>query len=133
MLQIGGVPNAELNTLELEFLFLTNFELQVRRDVYDRYRECLLTWDKEQVNYMGIGDGFGAACRGAHYGMGNAVQSNGATGDADAVPDCVEMDTGDAEAEDGSDNSKAATEAFATPPPHDGDGDGDAREDMVID
>ena len=42
--QIGGVPNSELNTLELEFLFLTNFDLHVKRKVYDRYRECLLEW-----------------------------------------------------------------------------------------
>ena len=28
--KIGGVPNAELNTLELEFLFMTNFDLHVR-------------------------------------------------------------------------------------------------------
>ncbi|EKX44257.1 hypothetical protein GUITHDRAFT_43885, partial [Guillardia theta CCMP2712] len=39
--KIGGVPNVELNTLEIEFLFLTNFELHVRIDVYDSYREEL--------------------------------------------------------------------------------------------
>ncbi len=27
------MPNAELNTLELEFLFLTNFDLHVKRQV----------------------------------------------------------------------------------------------------
>lgn len=27
--KIGGVPNSELNTLELEFLFMTNFDLHV--------------------------------------------------------------------------------------------------------
>lgn len=43
--KIGGVPNGELNTLELEFLFLTNFELHVKRDTYDGYRNELLAWD----------------------------------------------------------------------------------------
>mmetsp|Transcript_69111 Transcript_69111/g.144093 ORF Transcript_69111/g.144093 Transcript_69111/m.144093 type:complete len:237 (-) Transcript_69111:18-728(-) len=42
--KIGGVPNSELNTLELEFLFLTNFELHVKRETYDGYREELLAW-----------------------------------------------------------------------------------------
>jgi hypothetical protein len=36
--QIGGVPNSELNTLELEFLFLTNFDLHVKRQV--RHDAC---------------------------------------------------------------------------------------------
>jgi hypothetical protein len=44
-MQIGGVPNGELNTLELEFLFLTNFELHVKRDTYDGYRNELLAWN----------------------------------------------------------------------------------------
>lgn len=46
--KIGGVPNAELNTLELEFLFMTNFDLHVSRAVYDSYREELLAWDQGQ-------------------------------------------------------------------------------------
>uniref|UniRef100_A0A7S0EVZ1 Cyclin n=1 Tax=Hanusia phi TaxID=3032 RepID=A0A7S0EVZ1_9CRYP len=58
--KIGGVPNVELNTLEIEFLFLTNFELHVARDVYDSYREELLAWNhgapsrcgKEQFNSL---------------------------------------------------------------------------------
>ena len=39
------MPNSELNTLELEFLFLTNFDLQVKRQTYDSYREELLAWN----------------------------------------------------------------------------------------
>jgi hypothetical protein len=46
--KIGGVPNGELNTLELEFLFMTNFDLHVSRAVYDSYREELLAWDQGQ-------------------------------------------------------------------------------------
>ena len=46
--KIGGVPNGELNTLELEFLFMTNFDLHVSRSVYDCYREELLAWDRGQ-------------------------------------------------------------------------------------
>mmetsp|Transcript_57660 Transcript_57660/g.151744 ORF Transcript_57660/g.151744 Transcript_57660/m.151744 type:complete len:247 (+) Transcript_57660:339-1079(+) len=48
--KIGGVPNNELNTLELEFLFLTNFDLHVRREVYDMYRERLLEWHQQLVS-----------------------------------------------------------------------------------
>lgn len=46
--KIGGVPNNELNTLELEFLFMTNFDLHVSRSVYDSYREELLAWEQGQ-------------------------------------------------------------------------------------
>jgi hypothetical protein len=44
--KIGGVPNAELNTLELEFLFMTNFDLHVSRVVYDSYCQELVAWDQ---------------------------------------------------------------------------------------
>ena len=36
LLQVGGVPCVELNSLELEFLFLLNFTLHVSPDEYDR-------------------------------------------------------------------------------------------------
>mmetsp|Transcript_1634 Transcript_1634/g.3709 ORF Transcript_1634/g.3709 Transcript_1634/m.3709 type:complete len:205 (+) Transcript_1634:138-752(+) len=35
--KVGGIPNDELNGLELEFLFLTNFNLHVKRDDYDAF------------------------------------------------------------------------------------------------
>jgi len=35
--QVGGIPNDELNGLELEFLFLINFNLHVKREDYDRF------------------------------------------------------------------------------------------------
>jgi len=35
--KIGGVPCAEMNSLELEFLFLTNFSLHVSTESYERY------------------------------------------------------------------------------------------------
>lgn len=38
---VGGVPQGEMNTLELEFLFLLEFSLFVSRTDYDMYREAL--------------------------------------------------------------------------------------------
>ena len=35
--RIGGVPCEEMNSLELEFLFLTNFSLHVSTDAYAKY------------------------------------------------------------------------------------------------
>mmetsp|Transcript_43669 Transcript_43669/g.68382 ORF Transcript_43669/g.68382 Transcript_43669/m.68382 type:complete len:225 (-) Transcript_43669:133-807(-) len=35
--KVGGIPNSELNGLELEFLFLTNFNLHIKRDGYDKF------------------------------------------------------------------------------------------------
>ncbi len=107
----------------------------MKRDVYDRYRECLLKWDTDQDNHLGIGDGFGITCKSVNYSEYTPSNTTATTvRDGDAA-DC-DMDT----AEEGSDNSKTATEAFDTPP-HDadvevdgeGDGEGDAREEMAID
>ena len=36
--KIGGVPCEELNKLELEFLFLVNFSLNVTAEVFEKYR-----------------------------------------------------------------------------------------------
>merc|ERR1712178_230567 len=36
--KIGGVPCNEINNLELEFLFMINFTLNVPIDVFERYR-----------------------------------------------------------------------------------------------
>ena len=38
---VGGVPKAEMNVLELEFLFLLEFNLHVTRADYDMYRTAL--------------------------------------------------------------------------------------------
>lgn len=35
--KVGGVPNKEINSLEVEFLFLINFSLHVDEDMYFRY------------------------------------------------------------------------------------------------
>ena len=35
--KVGGVPRREMNSLELEFLFLVNFSLHVSPDVYFKY------------------------------------------------------------------------------------------------
>jgi len=35
--KVGGVPRAELNTLELDFLFKINFDLHLHPDEYNRY------------------------------------------------------------------------------------------------
>jgi hypothetical protein len=38
---VGGVPKGEMNILELEFLFLLEFNLHVTRADYDMYRTAL--------------------------------------------------------------------------------------------
>jgi hypothetical protein len=35
--KVGGVPCGEINSLEVEFLFLINFSLHVTEEVYFRY------------------------------------------------------------------------------------------------
>lgn len=39
--RVGGVPNCELNNLEIEFLFMINFSLHVESDEYEGYRREL--------------------------------------------------------------------------------------------
>lgn len=36
--KVGGVSNDEINALELDFLFLINFSLDVSNDVFSEYR-----------------------------------------------------------------------------------------------
>jgi hypothetical protein len=40
--KVGGVPAPEMNTLEVEFLFMTNFSLFVTTDTYRQYYQELL-------------------------------------------------------------------------------------------
>lgn len=40
---MGGIPLGELNQLELEFLFLCNFDLHVRLEDMQAYGDQLLT------------------------------------------------------------------------------------------
>ncbi len=40
--KVGGVPRQEMNSLELEFLFLVNFTLHVTPDVYQKYYNELI-------------------------------------------------------------------------------------------
>ena len=42
IMQVGGIPVAELNGLETEFLFLMKFSLHVKRSAYDEYLVSLL-------------------------------------------------------------------------------------------
>lgn len=39
--QVGGVPCAEINSLEIEFLFGLDFNLAVTAEEYENYRERL--------------------------------------------------------------------------------------------
>lgn len=41
--EVGGIPTAELNALELEFLFRTGFDLTVTREEYDQYTSAMFT------------------------------------------------------------------------------------------
>ena len=46
---VGGVPKAEMNILELEFLFLLEFNLFVTTSDYDMYRSALCAKLETQV------------------------------------------------------------------------------------
>ena len=41
--KVGGVPCGEMNSLELEFLFLINFTLHVTHDAYQKYYRELVS------------------------------------------------------------------------------------------
>jgi len=41
--KVGGVPNTEVNSLEIEFLFMVNFNLFVSREEYEIYNQRLMT------------------------------------------------------------------------------------------
>lgn len=45
---VGGVPKGEINTLELEFLFLLEFNLHVTQDDYEMYRKALNAKSEQQ-------------------------------------------------------------------------------------
>merc|ERR1712166_777385 len=40
--KVGGIPTAEMNSLELEFLFMINFTLNVTPEVYRQYEHELM-------------------------------------------------------------------------------------------
>jgi len=42
--KVGGITTAELNELELEFLFRTHFDLFVKEDTYSQYQAHLLVY-----------------------------------------------------------------------------------------
>jgi hypothetical protein len=48
---VGGIPNHEMNTLELEFLFLLEFNLHVTTADYDLYRTTLYNKFKGMFPY----------------------------------------------------------------------------------
>jgi len=41
--KVGGVSNSEVNSLEIEFLFMVNFNLFVSREEYEIYNQRLMT------------------------------------------------------------------------------------------
>ena len=41
--KVGGIPTTELNSLELEFLFMINFTLNVTPEVYIQYEQEVRT------------------------------------------------------------------------------------------
>jgi len=41
--KVGGVSNTEVNSLEIEFLFMVNFNLFVATDEYNVYNQRLMT------------------------------------------------------------------------------------------
>jgi len=57
--KVGGVPVKELNSLEIEFLYLLNFNLYVSTDVFDRYqselsRHCLNSVSQQMHHEAGF-------------------------------------------------------------------------------
>lgn len=144
-MQIGGVSNAELNTLELEFLFLTNFELQVHRDLYEKYRSGLMQWNGDQNNNaMGIGTGLGfqlGSKRLAHLVGGALTYNNGSAQPDTPCDDNVDIDGGEEMMADDSRGSSSweNSNGANTPPPYhsqdgiEGQGKGVDSEDMVMD
>ena len=44
LFQVGGLPQAELNQLELQFLLLNNFDLVISSDEMQRYAETLFKY-----------------------------------------------------------------------------------------
>ena len=73
--KVGGVPCAEMNSLELEFLFLVNFSLHVTPQIYDKYQREL----QNQRNLQNIN---GASAQiGAPPGFADqtAAESDGST------------------------------------------------------
>jgi hypothetical protein len=126
--KIGGVPNAELNTLELEFLFLTNFDLQVKRGLYNKYRSALLDWAADNTNnQLGIGDGLRLNSSVGHFEPKVMLPANGQGKIVEE--DNVDMETGD----EGqySQEGQASVEPMDTPPPVEGAETGD--DDMAMD
>lgn len=50
--KVGGVPGKEMNALEIEFLFLLNFDLFVSGPCYERYHQELMNhvWNSTQTD-----------------------------------------------------------------------------------
>jgi len=43
--RVGGISTKEMNTMELEFLYLVNFKLHVTPEVFEQYKSELITND----------------------------------------------------------------------------------------
>jgi len=52
--KVGGIPTAEINNLELEFLFMINFTLNVTGDVYRQYEQELLAHHSASHQEMAV-------------------------------------------------------------------------------
>lgn len=57
--QVGGIPCAEINSLELEFLFSINFSLHVKPDDFAKYE---LELRKHVMSCVGCGCGEWRCC-----------------------------------------------------------------------
>mmetsp|Transcript_11665 Transcript_11665/g.40844 ORF Transcript_11665/g.40844 Transcript_11665/m.40844 type:complete len:235 (-) Transcript_11665:36-740(-) len=109
--KVGGVPTAELNALELEFLFSINFALHVPPDVFDKYEAelrnhmlssvpCDCTPTRARIGFpdgrpaaaaggAGVGGasgGAGAGDGGVGGGYGGAGEGDDDMGDDDGTP-----------------------------------------------
>lgn len=79
--KVGGIPTAEMNSLELEFLFMINFTLNVTPEVYRQYEHELMMHFRVQAP---AGDGVSAEDVPAPVIEAPSISTPMQTGDADA-------------------------------------------------
>jgi len=87
--KVGGMPCAEVNSLELEFLFSIKFSLHVSTEVYGKYFEVLanhmLCSASTTDNSRGVGGGGGCECPKSVAGLRFGVSEVKYTGLQDYV------------------------------------------------
>ena len=94
--KIGGVPCPEMNSLELEFLFLVNFTLHVPPDVYEKYTRELSNHAQQLLDHEG----------GAGGVQQPIVGGDGAEGAKDGGAAAMDTDEGGPKVQEGFDQQQ---------------------------